>query len=391
MRWLSLFLIPLLAAPAASAQAGDLKLLISIESPTVTAPFPARLTLHLHNSGQRTLWIYTPVRDPVALLPGYNPFATEELGPATTSGGSTLEVHLQPEGAAATAASATPAEGKVLEVAGLPHPKLVALAPGDDYEEKTVVHLSPANSGAEDEPQPLWGRYRLSVTYRARYSNGANLERILGVGLWTNEAVSNTIEVELQPPAADANCSVEGIVQDVQGSVLLGMLVSLSDQQERLLDQMRTGEDGKFSFTHLPTGFYWVTARRLDARQDTAAFQHAEPGAASPSAYVELVSLPQEIHRAERLLHKPVLFRVFDADGRPLRDVSMEDTWSSGTVLEKLKGRTSDDGTLALEMIPGRNYLTLKRRGCPKQEERVDVQPGSGLDGFKLVFDCGKR
>jgi hypothetical protein len=393
MRWLMPFLILLVAAPfpARAAQAGDLKLLISVDSPTVTAPFAVRLTLHLHNSGRETLWLYTPVRDLAAFSPGYNPFATSEPGPAATSGGSSLEIHLQAANAAPPAAAESRGEGQVFASVGMPHPKLVALAPGGDYDEKAVVGLAPAKTGEGNSQHPLWGRYKLSVIYRAHYSNASSLERILGVGLWTAEAVSNAVEVNLQAPPAGAACSVAGKVLGAEMRPALGVLVSLSDQQERVLGQARPGEDGTFSFAHLPVGFYWVTARRLDADEDTTTFHHVELTAAEPAGSVELVLLLSEIHRAERLLHKPVLFRVFDPDDEPVGDVSLNDTWSSGTVLDKVKGRTSDDGTVTLELIPGRNFLTLRKRGCNKQDERVDVAPGGGLDGFKLVLNCAKR
>jgi hypothetical protein len=43
------------------------------------------------------------------------------------------------------------------------------------------------------------------------------------------------------------------------------------------------------------------------------------------------------------------------------------------------------------ELLPGRNYLSLRRKGCPKQDERIDVAPGEGIDGFKLVLTFAKR
>jgi hypothetical protein len=35
--------------------------------------------------------------------------------------------------------------------------------------------------------------------------------------------------------------------------------------------------------------------------------------------------------------------------------------------------------------------VTLKRRGCPKQEDRADVAPERGVDSFKLIFECAKK
>jgi hypothetical protein len=35
--------------------------------------------------------------------------------------------------------------------------------------------------------------------------------------------------------------------------------------------------------------------------------------------------------------------------------------------------------------------VTLKRRGCPKDEKRVDVTQGDGIDDFKLALDCAGK
>jgi hypothetical protein len=35
--------------------------------------------------------------------------------------------------------------------------------------------------------------------------------------------------------------------------------------------------------------------------------------------------------------------------------------------------------------------VTLKRRGCARQDSRMDVAPGPGVDAFKLGFDCGAK
>jgi hypothetical protein len=82
---------------------------------------------------------------------------------------------------------------------------------------------------------------------------------------------------------------------------------------------------------------------------------------------------------------------VMDSSGRPLSRVSLEVIWSSGAVLDKVRGETAEDGTVALELIPGRNFATLKRRGCPKEDQRVDVASGGGIDAFKLTSECAKE
>jgi Carboxypeptidase regulatory-like domain len=385
MRWLLGLLMLLGTAPPAGAT--DLKLLITVEQPAITDPWPAQVTLHLHNSGAQTLLLYTPVRDASVVSGAVNPFITEQPGPGSTSGGSALEVHLIP---LRSSSSDETAEGRVLEVAGFPHPKLVTLQPGGDFEEKTAVRLLPATSDPNNA-KPVWGTYKLSVTYSASYSNGDDLNRILGGGIWQGKVESNSIQVDLQPPPTGAPGSISGSVLDKEMQPTFGAMVTLSNRQEQVLSQSVTGNDGRFAFTKLPVGFYWVTARRLGSPVDMTVYRHVELNAAAPAGTLQLVMLRPEVYHPEQLLHKPVLIEVSDAQGQPLGNVSLDSTWSSGTVLDNVKARTTDQGMAAMELIPGRNFLSLRRKGCPKQDERLDVAPGSGIDGFKLVFNCSKR
>ena len=372
------------AAPAAN----DLKLLISVDQQTITAPFPARITLHLHNGGQAPLWIYAPVRDMSLVSGAVNPFTTEDLGEGSTTGGSSLEIRLVP---AVNSTPEEPGAGRVMEIAGFPHPKLIAIAPGDDYEEKAFLQLSPASTAHGDARQPLWGVYKLSVTYRARFSNGPNLNAILETHIWEGEAESNRVELELRPPAEGAHAAVSGSVVNSDGQTLFGILVTLSDQQEQPIGQSMSDEDGKFNFAHLPFGLYWVTARRRVSSEDATVMRHVTPSAGEPEGKVRLVLLRPEIHHPNQLLHKPVLFRVLDPQDKPVGAVALDDTWSTGTVSDKVRGRTNEDGSATLDLIPGRNFVTLARKGCAKQDERADVAPGVGIDGFKFVLECGKK
>jgi len=381
-----------MASVSAAAPEPELKLLLSVEQTSLTSPFPARLTLHLHNSSSHPVWIYAPVRDEALPAEAGNPFATEDFGPSLTSGGSTLEVHVEPVSAAAPGAEEIPAQGKVFDSVAPPHAKLLPIAPGGDYEEKTAVSLLPAASAGENgKSQPRWGRYTISATYRAQYSNGQNLRRILDANLWEGEVSSNRIEVEIAPPAAGSEGSIAGTALGADMRAALGAVISLSDQQEMPLAQTAPDDDGKFKFTHLSPGFYWVTARRCSSPEINTVFRHVVLTPKEPATSVELVLLNEEIHDARRLRHKPVLFRVFDTNDQPLGNVALDAAWSTGTVLDKAKGQTAPDGSATLELIPGRNYVTLRRKGCPKQDERLDVAPGSGVDGFKIVFQCAKR
>lgn len=377
-----------LALPATPAKGQttppELKLLISIEQQAITEPYPARITLHLHNASPHTLWLYRRARakrPPVERV-------YDENRPAETSGGSTLEVKLEPADAAVAQAATSPAEGTALESVGMPKPKLVKLAAGDDYEEKAVLPLRPA--WAEGR-KALWGAYRLAVVYGASFSNADDFQHTLGATLWQGEVISNVLTIELRPAPGDAVGAVAGSAVGPDLQPRTAIRISLSDEQERLIGQQITGPDGRFSFDHLPLGLYWVTARREDATEDTAVFRHAELTSATPRGDTQLVLYPPEIYEPQKLLHKPVLFKIVDTSGQPADKVSLDATWANGSVLDDVKATTIDDGTAVMELLPGRNFVTLKRRGCHEQQERADVAAGEGVDGFKLVSDCPRK
>jgi len=367
-----------LALPGYGAAADDrdqLKLLISIEQQSITAPFPARITIHLHNAGQEPLWLYRKAR------------TRPEAGEAAN--GSTLRVRLEPVEVSASRPIRVDAVGTVLESVGLPRPKLLKLASDDDYEEKAVIQVEPARAGTAGGDQPLWGRYRFSVTYGASYANAGEVLRSVGIRPWQGEVSSNTIEIELLPPAGQG--SLSGRVTNAAGEYLTEARVSLSDEQERLVDQVVTGFEGRFSFARLPTGFYWVTGRLDHAAYDTAVFRHVELTSSAPSANVDLVYVPPDVVPGAQMLHKPILLRVFDEAGRPFGGALLEISFMNGTVVEDKKLRPADDAIVATELIPGLNYVALKRRGCAPQELRLEVAAGDGIDAFKLVTDCASR
>ena len=360
----------IVAAPiagAASPAGEELRLLISIEQPEITSTSPARVTLHFHNASPQPLWLYHPTS-------------------AEAKEGSSLDMRLEPLEAKAVR---TPAAGRVMESAGLPRPKLVRLAAEDDTPEKVSLQLRPARAGDQGEGQPLWGRYLLSVVYRAQYSNADEIRRNTGAVLWQGEATSNSIEIELKQPAGEG--SVSGSVLNASGQTLSDVIASLSDQDERLIDQTRTDREGRYSFNPLPLGTYWVTVRRPTSTEDTVVFRHTTLTPAAPSGTIDFVLYPPDIYEARHLLHKPVIILVTDEQGRPLGNVRYEIAWSSGKILENVNGVTGEDGTATCELIPGRSFVTLKRRGCARQDSRMDVAPGPGVDAFKLGFDCGAK
>src|SRR2546428_8890595 len=126
-RTLALTLALAVAAQAKSgmqARAGTpaenepLKLLISIEQQSVTAPFPVRLTLHVHNSGREPLWLYRRVRDRARPR---EVRVSEETANMTT-GGSKVAVRLEPVERQSPSPTTEPGEGKGLESGGPPPP-----------------------------------------------------------------------------------------------------------------------------------------------------------------------------------------------------------------------------------------------------------------------------
>ena len=360
----SLLIVAAPLAGAASPSGGELKLLISIEQPEITSTSPARVTLHFHSTSQQPMWLYRPTS-------------------AEAKEGSSLDVRLAPLEAKVVR---TPAAGRVTESAGLPRPRLVRLAAEDDTTERVSLQLRPAHAGEQGEGQPLWGRYRLSVIYRAQYSNADEIRRNTSAVLWQGEATSNSIEIELKQPAGE--CSVSGSVLNASGQTLSDVLLSLSDQDERLIDQTRTDREGRYSFAPLPLGTYWVTVRRPTFTEDTVVFRHTLLTPAAPFGTIDFVLYPPDIYEARHLLHKPVIILVADEQGRPLGNVRYEIAWSNGRILENVKGDTGEDGTATCELIPGRSFVTLKRRGCTREDNRMDLAPGPGVDAFKLGFDC---
>jgi Carboxypeptidase regulatory-like domain len=385
------------AAPT-SAPTPRLTVTLTLEHNTIAQPFPARITLHFHNAGHDTLWLYRHVRDPEDLALAQRRMAqlNATSGPASgnaSAGGSSLIVHLE-----ATASPGSPAQslseppsGKVMASIGMPHPHLVKLAPGGDVTEGAVIALNPGLASRGGSDLPLWGHYHFSVVYKASYSNGDALSRDLGVDIWQGEAASNTVDVDLEPAPAFASGSISGRAMNANGQVLPSMQVSLSDGQSHVIAQMITGVDGNFAFDHLPFGTYWATVRPLAGTDETAAYDHAELRADAPKATVNLVPLETEAYEPKQLWHKPVLLKVTSSAGAPLADVAVEALYSSGTIADTVKGETDSDGAVALDLIPGRNYVTLKQRKCAKQDVRVDVAEGDGIDGSILQYDCNAR
>ena len=378
-----LLLAPLAVSGPGAAVDAPLKLLVSIEQQSITAPFPARLTLHLHNAGSETLWLYQHAR---AKLPPPMRLLEEDTGPQST-GGSILSARLEPVNAGQVTIS-NPAQTEVFQSVGLPKPALVRLAPGEDYEEKASIRLTPALSEVQ---KPIWGAYRLTLTYKAEYSNAEEIQRHLKVTVWQGEVSSDAIEVQLQPPSPESRGQVSGTVNTPDSVPIRDAIVSLTDHAERLMDQTTSDPEGRYSFSSLPPGLYWITARRDGATEDTVVFRHVQLTPSEASATQEMVMIPPEIYEPQKVLHKPVLFCITDSAGRPLERVGVEATWSNGTVVDNVKGATGSDGAVALELISGRNFVTLKRRGCPKQDERADVAAGEGIDGFEFTLECAKK
>lgn len=371
--------------PAVPGRAQDLKLLISVEQQNIVAPNPVRALLHFHNSGQQTLWLYRPA---MSELPGDR---LELLAPVPTGlppgqpyGGSQLEIRLAPQAAAGGSAKQAAGSGFAMAPDAMPHPRLVRLEPGGDYQERVNIHVEPAETSGGS--QPGWGAYRFSVIYSAAYSNAEALARDINANLWHGQAASNTVELNLHPPAGQG--SVAGTVLDSIGRTFGQALVTLEDDNENPLDQMLTGDDGRFAFADLPLGRYWLAVRQPGADHDTSVFRHVDVTDAGSPATAEIMIVPAEVNTPERMLHKPVLFHIVDSKGRPLEKASIAILYSAEAIVENLKAQTGQDGFAAVSLIPGSIYVTLQTRGCKKEDRQADVARGPGVDGFKFAYDC---
>jgi len=362
----------------------QIQLLISARQQFLAEPEAARIVLHIHNPTPQTTWLYRRAK-------GKHPLEDrprEEDQSVETTGGSTVEVRLQPADAKAAQGVITPAEATTLEYVQMPKPRLAKLAAGGDYEEVSIVHLRPALA---ERQKPVWGAYKLTVVYGASFSNGDQFQRNLGTPLWQGEVTSNTITVELRPPLPDSKGVLAGSALGKDLQPRAGVRVSLSDEHGQLIDQQVTGGHGRFSFANLPLTTYWVAGRREDAKEDTLIYHHEELTSAAPSVNSQLVFFPVEIYEAKKLVHKPVLLRVFDADHKPLGGIDIDVIFSNGDILEDVKATSGDDGMAALELLPGRSSISLNRHGCAEQVERVDVDPGVGVDSSKFTFTCEKK
>jgi Carboxypeptidase regulatory-like domain len=376
----ALLLLALLCAVPGHAE--NLKLLVSVERQNIVAPGPVRATLHFHNSGPETIWLYRPVR---SRMPGDRLGMVEAgsagLAPHETYGGSRLAVRLAPQSGPKGAAGS----GFAMAPDAFPYPRLVRLAPGADYQERVNIHVEPAGQSA----QPVWGAYSFSVAYSASYSNGDVLARDVRANLWHGQATSNTVMLNLQPPAAQG--SITGTVLDSVGRTYGEALVTLSDDNEDSLDQLFTNDDGEFSFTHLPPGRYWLTVRQPFSNHDTSVFRHVDLSRSGLPEPVDIMMLPVQADNPEHVLHKPVLFHIVDTKGLPLANVKLAILYAAGNVLESRKAQTGDDGFTAISLIPGTNLVTLETAGCKKEDRQADVAPGRGVDGFQFVFECVRK
>lgn len=378
---------PLCAVPG---RAENLKLLVSVQQQDIVAPNPVRAILHFHNSGRQTLWLYRPVQSrPAAGQDGLLPSAAVTRGSGRIYGGSNLAVHLAPTNASDNSKEEASGSGFAIAPDALPFPRLVRLAPGQDYDEKVSIHVGPAHTQTSGDNRPAWGRYRFSVTYSAAYSNAGALARDINADLWQGQVSSNSVTLDLQPSASRG--SIAGTVFGSMGRPYSEALVTLSDNNEGALDQMYTDDDGRFSFTHLPMGRYWISVRQDGSARDTSVFRNIDVHQAGSPETAKIMMLPVQADKADRILHKPVLFHIVDSKGRPLAKIRLVILWSTGTVVQNIKSQTEKDGFAAVSLIPGPNYVTLRLQGCKDEDRRADVAPGPGVDGFKFVYECARK
>ncbi|MGH9448900.1 MAG: MSCRAMM family protein, partial [Terriglobia bacterium] len=212
----------------------------------------------------------------------------------------------------------------------------------------------------------------------------------LRVRVWQGSLGSNRLPIQLRPAPAANVASVGGAVLSREMQPDWGILVSLSDWNERLIAQSVTGNDGGFSFSRLPYGRYWVTVRQPGADYETGFFEHADLSASHPDARLKLIMLNQEEYEANQMLHKPVLFRIVDGAGNPVNGAMLHILWSNGTVMETVRAVTGQDGLAETNLLPGSNYVTIEKRHCRKEDRMANAAAGIGIEGFSITYDCGK-
>lgn len=370
------------ASPAQQAAAPPLQLTISLDQSAVTEPFPARVTLHFHNSTGSTLWLYRPVRDAASMFMGQV---------NSTSNGSFLAVHLQltaAEDASGAPGTMVPGVGTVLRSPGFPHPNLVSIPAGQDYAVTTAIHLEAASVHTTGGKRPLWGSYEMSVAYSATFSDAQSLRQNAKVNLWEGTISSNAVPLRLELAPDSTRGVISGVVMDRETRPDAGILVSISDWHEHLITQQVTAADGEFYIDELPLGRYWVTVRRAGEDRNTGFFEHAEITDAHPEARLHLVMLHERVYRARRVLHKPVFFRITDTAGNPEPDAQLEILWDDGTVLSNVKVKANNEGLAEIDLIPGTNYVTIRQHGCQKKDSVANVPDGSGIAVFPLTIKC---
>jgi|SRR5579875_671197 len=370
------------ASPAQQATPQLLQLTISLDQPTITEPFPARVTLHFHNSSGSALWLYRPVRDAASMFMG-------EVN--STSNGSFLAVHLQlnaAENASGAPGTTVPGVGTVLRSPDFPHPNLVSISAGQDYVVTTTIHLAPASVHTPGGNRPLWGSYEMSVAYNATFSDAQALRQNADVNLWEGAISSNSVPLRLEPAPDSARGVISGVVVDRETRPAAGILVSISDWHEHLITQQVTAADGEFYIDGLPAGRYWVTVRRAEGNRNTGFFEHAEITDAHPEARLHLVMLHEHVYQGRRILHKPVFFRITDIAGNPEPNAQLEILWDDGTVLSNVKVKANNEGLAEVDLIPGTNYVTIRKHGCQKKDGVAKVSRGGGIDVFAMRIRC---
>ncbi len=171
----------------------------------------------------------------------------------------------------------------------------------------------------------------------------------------------------MRPPLPDSIGKIDGTAVGADLTPLAAVRVSLSDAQGQLMDQAVTGVDGRFTFDRLPMALYWITGRREDTTQDTVTFTHQELASSLTHSTLQLTFITPESDDPKKIVHKPVLIRIFDSTHQPVAGVQIDSIFSREQFVDDLKAVTASDGTATMELIPGRLVISLKSRGCPEQ------------------------
>ncbi len=225
------------------------------------------------------------------------------------------------------------------------------------------------------------GSYQLTV----RAAGHAPL-RVPGIEL--DEAAGSTDlgVLELEPGA-----SIRGLVVDADGGPIAGAEIRASSRESQVISMMVWRRDDRPAALTGADGHFEIADRRHGERVDLeVSYKGHQP------ARARAVEAPTEtpvrivLERAAR-----VAGTVLGAGGEPIAGaqvlVAAEEALTGGGALRSpAHGRSDDRGRFAIDSAPsGRVRLIATAPGWRAAESGAELEPGSALEGLRLVLERG--